>query len=106
METQPIDVQTVDPPAEPSVLVSPKQSADDKRAAYQFKQKGVKPDETMDVSKQNEPVESESKPKQKQREDFTESDQEAGASCQNLWVHSKKVLRHCKICKFVWVSRF
>ena len=82
METQPIDVHAVDPPTEPSVLVSPNHSADDKRETYQLKQKGVDPDKTKDFSKETERAEPKSKPnknKQKQPEDFTESDQEAGA---------------------------
>lgn len=95
VDTQPIDVQTVDPPAEPSVLVSPSQSADDKRAAYQSKQKGIDPDKTRDFSKQHEPVKSKSKPKQKQPEDFTESDQEARALCQ-ICGRIQKNLRRCK----------
>eukprot|EP00435_Cladocopium_sp_Y103_P074981 s151_g52.t2 len=84
VETQPIDLRTVDPPPdpEPSVVLSPDVSAEDKRAVYQSNQKGLVPDKTRDFSKAKGPVKSKSIPQQKQKEDFTESDEEAGAFCQ------------------------
>lgn len=77
LETQAVDLMTVETPPEPAeAFVSPRHSADAKRETYQAKAKAKAKERHEDAETK---APEESKPKDDQRKDlFTESDVEAG----------------------------
>ena len=82
LETQPVDLETLVPPSEPSrTWTSPDHSASEKRTVFQSKGNNLNAEKKPDSSKPDSP-DSDPKPipmkETKKEEDFTESDQAGG----------------------------